>query len=251
MAQVRGEAAASSRCSSRTWARRSRAPCRCGCSAAPQGADPVLRHRAADGRRALPGRHPDPQGARHPAHRRDGALRAAVPARGAAVAAASSSCAGRSPARTGQARRRARHRLLLALGVLAVIFLIKLPFGGFWRYYLRGHDRRPGHRLVLGQADLRAHREGPARPLGRTARRAAASAPRSPRRSRATRTRPRAERCARAWTSSPPSSSNVGLLRRPQGHTRHGHPLGQLAARRGAGPARSRARRSTRSAAGT
>ena len=57
-----------------------------------------------------------------------------------------------------------------------------MPFSGLLGLVRARRGGRPGRRLVLGQADLRAHRQGPARPLGQPARPAAASAPRSPRR---------------------------------------------------------------------
>ena len=70
----------------------------------------------------------------------------------------------------GQARRRAGHaRCSSRSARVAVIFLIKLPFTGFWAWYLRASIVAPVDRLAVGQADLRAHGEGPARPLGRPA----------------------------------------------------------------------------------
>ena len=100
---------------------------------------------------------------------------------------------GRSPKREDKRAGALGTALLVAVGVLAVLFLIKLPFSGFWALYAARHDRRPGRRLVAGQADLRAHREGPARPLGRPAgrRRRRRQGPRGG--ARQPRTRPRAE----------------------------------------------------------
>lgn len=47
--------------------------------------------------------------------------------------------------------------LLVGVGALAVLFLLRMPFTGFWAWYARV-GRGPGAGLVLGQADLRAHR---------------------------------------------------------------------------------------------
>ena len=125
--------------------------------------------------------------------------------------------------------------LLVAMGALAVLFLIKMPFDGFWalvRTRVRGPPRR---RLVLGQADLRAHREGPAGALGQPAgrqqrrRQGARGGAEQPRRDRGRAAAPVPGDAQRR------AAVQLRLLRRPQGNTRHGHPVGQLAARRGPG----------------
>ena len=219
----------------------------------PQGAHPVLRHRAADRRRALPGRHPHPPGARHLADRRHGASAGCSSCPGCCSGCWSSSCA-RTIARREDKRAGALGTaLLVAVGALAVLFLIKLPFTGFWAWYLRGDGGRSrssagcwAKRICERTAkDLRGA-------LGRPAvrRRRRRQDPRGG--ARATPAR-RAARAAApgAGQAHRRAAVQLGLLRGPQGHTRHGHPLGQLAARRGAGARRTRARRSTPSAAGT
>ncbi|MET7438222.1 cellulose binding domain-containing protein [Streptomyces sp. NPDC005568] len=87
---------------------------------------------------------------------------------------------------------------------------------------------------------MRADRPGPARALGQPARR------RRPRRQdpRGGAGQPRGERGGAAAPVPGPAQRRaavqLGLLRGPQGHTRHGHPLGQLAARREPGAPRPR-----------
>ena len=108
--------------------------------------------------------------------------------------------------------------LLVALGGLAVLFLIKLPFTGLLGHLPARRGRRPGHRLVLGQADLRAHRQGPARPLGAACSSGGGVGAKIP---EAVPSNPgetaRRGSCARRWPSSPPSSSNSVFYAGPKG----------------------------------
>ncbi|GDY81771.1 hypothetical protein SAVCW2_09700 [Streptomyces avermitilis] len=128
--------------------------------------------------------------------------------------------------------------LLVAVGALAVIFLIRMPFTGFWGWYARAavvvpvvgwlwakqicertaKDLRERWDSLLagGAIGAKVPEAVPGSP-GETAARAAAPVPRPAQRRAAVQLR---------------------LLRGPQGHTRHGHALGQLAARRGPGAAR-------------
>ncbi len=127
--------------------------------------------------------------------------------------------------------------VLVAIAALAVLF-VKMPFSGFRAWYARAAGRPAGRRLVLGQADLRGHGEGPAEALGRPPvgqrrrRQGPRGGPQQPGRDRGRAAAPVPGQARRR------AAVQLGLLRRPQGHARHGHPLGQLAARREPGAGR-------------
>ena len=158
----------------------------------------------------------------------------------------------RSPSARTSGPPRSAPRCSSPSAAFAVLFLVKMPFTGFWALYARAC-------VVLARSSAGSGPSGSASAPRRTCASAgtacspaAASAPRSPRRCPAAPTRPRAEHAAPgAGQAHRRAAVQLGLLRRPQGHTRHGHPLGQLAARRGPGARATRPRRSTRSAAGT
>lgn len=128
--------------------------------------------------------------------------------------------------------------LLVAVGGLVVLFLVKLPFGGIGALYLRLMLVAPVIGWVWAKricertaVDLRSRWDsllsgggiGPKIPE---------AVPRNP-------TETAAEQLRQSLAKlTAEQQSNSVFYSRPQGDTRHGHPLGQLAARRGAGPPR-------------
>ncbi len=128
--------------------------------------------------------------------------------------------------------------LLVGAGILAVLVLLKLPVTGFWSLYLRAMIIAP----VIGWYLAKHVCEKTARtcaPAGTASSAEAASPRRSPRRCPATPARRPPRNSAGTWRSSPrsrsPTSSSTPA---PAAHTRHGHPLGRLAPRRGTQAAR-------------
>ncbi|GAA3072304.1 hypothetical protein GCM10020000_66310 [Streptomyces olivoverticillatus] len=131
--------------------------------------------------------------------------------------------------------------LLAALAVLGVIFLVKLPFNGFWGIYLRAMIVAPLIGGALAKTicertakDLRERWTGLLAGGGIGAKIPEAVPPRPPRR------KGRRTAAQEPGTGLRRAAEQRRLLRGPQRHPRHGHPLGQLAARRGAHPRRKR-----------
>ena len=153
----------------------------------------------------------------------------------------------------GQAGRRARHRRCWsALGGLRRALPDQAAVHRLLGAVLRARASSPRSSAGSGPSGSASAPRRTCATAGTACCPAAASAPRSPRRCRSS----PGETARRAAAPGPGQAQRraavqLRLLRRPQGHTRHGHPLGQLAARRGAGRRRTRARRSTPSAAGT
>ncbi|CAM5575781.1 hypothetical protein SGRI78S_03219 [Streptomyces griseus subsp. griseus] len=220
-----------------TESRRGVRPCRPGPDARWRArcAHPVLRHGPADRGGALSVGEQPAQGPGHPAHPGDRGVRRPVPARHAGLGDRLPG-PGRAQQVQGHGVPRGRHDPPGGLRDRRAGPDGQAPPGRGARALRPGRAHRPGDRLADRQADRGDLGQGPAGALERPALRHGGDRE-DPRGSaeESQRDRPRG--------AAPGAGEAVGraavelrLLRRPQGRPRDGHPLGQLAAGRGAGP---------------